>query len=118
MEFLGFHISNSLDDIDAHSQAVLKNNVTKGKLYHTLKVQHVPFNKKFEDLPRIMQLEALFRVFGVSYTQDPDESYQLENTMKMLDICLQFHCGIPVIIVGETGCGKTALCSSCAACKS
>ncbi|PKU43384.1 hypothetical protein llap_6310 [Limosa lapponica baueri] len=111
MEFLGFHISNNLDAIDAHSKAVLERNVIKQKLYRTLKAQHVPFNKKFEDLPRTMQLEALCRVFGVSYTQDPDESYQLtlDNTMKMLAIHLRFQCGIPVIIMGETGCGKTKL---------
>ncbi|KAM6211439.1 E3 ubiquitin-protein ligase rnf213-alpha-like [Sarcoramphus papa] len=111
MEFLGFHINNNLDAIDAHSQAVLERNVIKDKLYRTLKAQHVPFNKKFEDLPRTMQLEALCRVFGVSYTQDPDESYQLtlDNTMKMLAIHLRFQCGIPVIIMGETGCGKTKL---------
>lgn len=111
MEFLGFHISKNLDAIDAHSQVVLERNVITHKLYHTLKAQHVPFNKNFEDLPRKMQLEALCRVFGVSYTQDPDESYQLtlDNTMKMLAIHLRFQCGIPVIIMGETGCGKTKL---------
>ncbi|XP_009475166.1 PREDICTED: E3 ubiquitin-protein ligase RNF213-like [Nipponia nippon] len=111
MEFLGFHISNNLDAIDAHSQVVLERNVIKDKLYQTLKAQQVPFNKKFEDLPRKMQLEVLCRVFGVSYTQDPDESYQLtlDNTMKMLAIHLRFQCGIPVIIMGETGCGKTKL---------
>ncbi|KAM6093566.1 E3 ubiquitin-protein ligase rnf213-alpha-like [Chlamydotis macqueenii] len=111
MEFLGFHINSNLDAIDAHSQAVLERNVINPKLYCTLKAQHVPFNKKFEDLPRTMQLEALCRVFGVSYIKDPDESYQLtlDNTMKMLAIHLRFQCGIPVIIMGETGCGKTKL---------
>ncbi|XP_065534709.1 E3 ubiquitin-protein ligase RNF213-like isoform X6 [Lathamus discolor] len=111
MEFFGFHISKSLDAIDAYSQAILESNVIKGKLYWILKTQCVPFNKKFEDLPRTMQLKALCRVFGVSYTQDPDESYQLtlDNTMKMLAIHLRFQCGIPVIIMGETGCGKTKL---------
>jgi len=111
MEFLGFHINSNLDAIDAYSQAVLERNVIKEKLYRTLKDQNVPFNKKFEDLPRTMQLEVLCRVFGVSCIQDPDESYQLtlDNTMKMLAIHLRFQCGIPVIIMGETGCGKTKL---------
>ncbi|KAM6439343.1 E3 ubiquitin-protein ligase rnf213-alpha-like isoform 2-T2 [Rhynochetos jubatus] len=111
MEFLGFHINNNLDAIDAHSQAVLEKNVITGNLYRVLKAQHVPFNKRFEDLPRKMQLEALCRVFGVNYTQDPDKSYQLtlDNTMKMIAIHLRFQCGIPVIIMGETGCGKTKL---------
>ena len=74
-------------------------------------LQNVPFNKKFENLSRTEQLEALCRVFGVKYKEDPDASYQLtlDNTMKMLAIHLRFQCGIPVIIMGETGCGKTKL---------
>ena len=59
---------------------------------------------------------------------DPDESYvlTLDNLMKMLAIHMKFRyldfniflnldinvlrrCGIPVIMMGETGCGKTRL---------
>ncbi|XP_074854696.1 E3 ubiquitin-protein ligase rnf213-alpha-like [Carettochelys insculpta] len=111
MEFLGFHINECLDAVDAHSQAVLEKGVIDRYLYRTLKHQKVPFNKKFEDLSRQEQLETLCNVFGVSCSQDPDESYQLtlDNTMKMLAIHLRFQCGIPVIIMGETGCGKTKL---------
>ncbi|KAM7163185.1 E3 ubiquitin-protein ligase rnf213-alpha-like isoform 1-T1 [Macrochelys suwanniensis] len=111
MEFLGFHINRSLDAVDAHSQAVLEKKVIDQDLYRTLKAQKVPFNKKFEDLSRQEQLETLCSVFGVRSSQDPDESYQLtlDNTMKMLAIHLRFQCGIPVIVMGETGCGKTKL---------
>ncbi|XP_009695289.1 PREDICTED: E3 ubiquitin-protein ligase RNF213-like [Cariama cristata] len=111
MEFLGFHISQNLDAIDAYSQAVLKTAVMSRNLYTTLALQNVPFNKKFETLSRTEQLEALCRVFGVKCQEDPDVSYQLtlDNTMKMLAIHLRFQCGIPVIIMGETGCGKTKL---------
>ncbi|XP_074786497.1 E3 ubiquitin-protein ligase rnf213-alpha-like [Athene noctua] len=111
MEFLGFHINQNLDAIDAYSQTVLERAVMTSSLYTTLALQNVPFNKKFETLPRNEQLEALCRVFGVKYLKDPDPSYQLtlDNTMKMLAIHLRFQCGIPVIIMGETGCGKTKL---------
>ncbi|XP_067411298.1 E3 ubiquitin-protein ligase rnf213-alpha-like isoform X2 [Emydura macquarii macquarii] len=111
MEFLGFHINQSFDAVDAHSQAVLEEKVIDAHLYHTLDAQKVPFNKKFEDLSRQEQLETLCSVFGVRCSQDPDESYQLtlDNTMKMLAIHLRFQCGIPVIVMGETGCGKTKL---------
>ncbi|XP_044870406.1 E3 ubiquitin-protein ligase rnf213-alpha-like [Mauremys mutica] len=111
MEFLGFHINRSFDAVDAHSQAVLEEKVIDRHLYLTLDAQKVPFNKKFEDLSRQEQLETLCSVFGVRSSQDPDESYQLtlDNTMKMLAIHLRFQCGIPVIIMGETGCGKTKL---------
>ncbi|XP_074663829.1 E3 ubiquitin-protein ligase rnf213-alpha-like isoform X2 [Strix aluco] len=111
MEFLGFHINQDLDAIDAYSQTVLEKAVMKKSLYMTLALQNVPFNEKFEDLSRNEQLKALCRVFGVKYEKDPDPSYQLtlDNTMKMLAIHLRFQCGIPVIIMGETGCGKTKL---------
>ncbi|KAH1172131.1 hypothetical protein KIL84_007749, partial [Mauremys mutica] len=111
MEFLGFHINRSFDAVDAHSQAVLEEKVIDRRLYRTLEAQKVPFNKKFEDLSRQEQLETLCSVFGVRSSQDPDESYQLtlDNTMKMLAIHLRFQCGIPVIVMGETGCGKTKL---------
>ncbi|XP_026723315.1 E3 ubiquitin-protein ligase rnf213-alpha-like [Athene cunicularia] len=111
MEFLGFHINRNLDAIDAYSQTVLERAVMTRSLYMTLAWQNVPFNKKFETLPRNEQLKALCRVFGVKYWKDPDPSYQLtlDNTMKMLAIHLRFQCGIPVIIMGETGCGKTKL---------
>ncbi|KAH1171819.1 hypothetical protein KIL84_007437, partial [Mauremys mutica] len=111
MEFLGFHINRSFDAVDAHSQAILEEKVIDRHLYRTLEAQKVPFNKKFEDLSREEQLETLCSVFGVRSSQDPDESYQLtlDNTMKMLAIHLRFQCGIPVIVMGETGCGKTKL---------
>jgi len=111
MEFLGFHINQNYDAIDAYTQAVLEKAVMSKNLYTTLAYQNVPFNKKFEALSRTEQLEALCRVFGVKCREDPDPSYQLtlDNTMKMLAIHLRFQCGIPVIIMGETGCGKTKL---------
>ncbi|XP_035758684.1 E3 ubiquitin-protein ligase rnf213-alpha-like, partial [Egretta garzetta] len=111
MEFLGFHINQNLDAIDAYSQVVLEKEVMSRDLYRILELQGVPFNEKFETLSRSEQLGALRRVFGVKSQDDPDASYQLtlDNTMKMLAIHLRFQCGIPVIIMGETGCGKTKL---------
>ncbi|XP_068024256.1 E3 ubiquitin-protein ligase rnf213-alpha-like [Melanerpes formicivorus] len=111
MEFLGFHINQNFDAIDAYSQAVLETKVMSPSLYRNLVLQKVPFNRKFETLSRKEQLETLCRVFGVECQNDPDPSYQLtlDNTMKMLAIYLRFQCGIPVIIMGETGCGKTKL---------
>ena len=42
---------------------------------------------------------------------DPDPTYELtyDNVMKMFAIHLRFRCGIPVVIMGETGSGKTRL---------
>ena len=51
-------------------------------------------------------------MLGVNQTGwDPDPSYVLttDNVKKIMAIYMRFRCGIPVIIIGETGCGKTRL---------
>jgi hypothetical protein len=42
---------------------------------------------------------------------DPDPSYELtmDNLLKMLAIYMRMRADIPIIIMGETGCGKTRL---------
>lgn len=44
--------------------------------------------------------------------EDPDPSYELtmDNLLKILAIYMRMRADIPVIIMGETGCGKTRLC--------
>ena len=56
-------------------------------------------------------IDRLVKVMGVSFDRDPDETYVLtvDNLIKMLAIQMRFRCGIPVVIMGETGCGKTRL---------
>ncbi|XP_062618550.1 E3 ubiquitin-protein ligase rnf213-beta-like [Saccostrea cucullata] len=45
------------------------------------------------------------------YEHDPDTTYEVtaDNVKKMLAIYMRFRAGIPVVIMGETGCGKTRL---------
>lgn len=45
------------------------------------------------------------------YGDDPGEGYELtlDNCLKMIAIYLRLVCNIPVLIMGETGCGKTSL---------
>ncbi|CAG0886586.1 unnamed protein product [Cyprideis torosa] len=79
-------------------------------LYRGLRRQGVVFNKGFNNLSRKDKLEAICQVFGVDYC-DPDNSYELtyDNVMKMLAIQMRFRSQIPVVIMGETGSGKTRL---------
>ena len=53
----------------------------------------------------------LFIVLGLEKPFDVDPSYELtsDNVMKMMAIWMRFKCNIPVVIMGETGCGKTRL---------
>ncbi|XP_076138840.1 E3 ubiquitin-protein ligase RNF213-like isoform X1 [Alosa pseudoharengus] len=110
MTFLGFHIHN-LNAIDSRTGEIVEQKVIDRVLFHQLRTQRVPFNIEFEILPRKEQLDIISRVLGVINVTDPDDTYQLtlDNVMKILAIHLRFESDIPVIIMGETGCGKTRL---------
>lgn len=60
---------------------------------------------------RADKIQRLCSVMGIEWEHDPDETYELtgDNVKKILAIYMRFRCGIPVIIMGETGCGKTRL---------
>ncbi|XP_063075937.1 E3 ubiquitin-protein ligase rnf213-alpha [Engraulis encrasicolus] len=115
MTFIGFHLQpnaqNGVDAVDPSSGRVIKSNIMSTQLYEGLKLQRVPFNIDFDQLQRGEKIERLCNVLGIQWPLDPDETYELttDNILKMLAIHMRFRCGIPVIIMGETGCGKTRL---------
>ncbi|XP_034881723.1 E3 ubiquitin-protein ligase RNF213 isoform X2 [Mirounga leonina] len=115
MTFIGFHIqpngSGSLDAVDLSGGRVIKKDVMGMELYRGLLLQRVPFNVDFDKLPRHEKLVKLCLALGIQWPMDPDETYELtmDNMLKILAIEMRFRCGIPVIIMGETGCGKTRL---------
>ncbi|CAL9693293.1 unnamed protein product [Knipowitschia caucasica] len=115
MTFIGFHLQpndhNAIDAIDPASRKVIKRNVMTKQLYDGLRLQRVPFDIDFDSLPRGEKIERMCNVLGIQWPLDPDETYELttDNILKILAIHMRFRCGIPVIIMGETGCGKTRL---------
>ncbi|XP_010872579.2 E3 ubiquitin-protein ligase rnf213-alpha isoform X2 [Esox lucius] len=115
MTFIGFHLQpneqNYVDAIEPTTRRVIKRNIMTQELYEGLTLQRVPFNIDFDKLPRGEKIERLCSVLGIQWPLDPDETYELttDNILKMLAIHMRFRCGIPVIIMGETGCGKTRL---------
>ncbi|CAK6972178.1 E3 ubiquitin-protein ligase rnf213-alpha-like isoform X5 [Scomber scombrus] len=115
MTFIGFHLQpndqNGVDAINPLTGKVIKRNIMTQELYDGLKLQRVPFNRDFDQLPRADKIEHLCSVLGIKWPTDPDETYELttDNILKMMAIHMRFRCGIPVIIMGETGCGKTRL---------
>uniref|UniRef100_A0A3B3YP08 RING-type E3 ubiquitin transferase n=1 Tax=Poecilia mexicana TaxID=48701 RepID=A0A3B3YP08_9TELE len=115
MTFIGFHLQpndqNFVDAIEPTSGRVIRRNVMTKALYEGLQLQRVPFNIDFDTLPRWEKIERICNVLGIQWPLDPDETYELttDNILKMLAIHMRFRCGIPVIIMGETGCGKTRL---------
>jgi hypothetical protein len=80
-----------------------------------LLTQRVPIFRSFnKDYQRKDRIDALRNVMGLKergQNYDPDPSYELtlDNCLKMMAIYLRFRCNIPVMIMGETGCGKTRL---------
>ncbi|XP_053095106.1 E3 ubiquitin-protein ligase rnf213-alpha isoform X3 [Pangasianodon hypophthalmus] len=115
MTFIGFHLQpndqNWVDAINPSTKRVIKKNIMTQGLYEGLRLQRVPFNIDFDNLPRGEKIERICNVLGIQWPLDPDETYELttDNILKILAIHMRFRCGIPVIIMGETGCGKTRL---------
>ncbi|XP_036840034.1 E3 ubiquitin-protein ligase rnf213-alpha-like isoform X4 [Oncorhynchus mykiss] len=115
MTFIGFHLrenkKNGVDAINPSTNVVIKRNIMTKDLYNGLRRQRVPFNIDFDQLSRADKIVRLCSVLGIKWPTDPDETYELttDNILKMMAIHMRFRCGIPVIIMGETGCGKTRL---------
>ncbi|KAL7397817.1 hypothetical protein ABVT39_028331 [Epinephelus coioides] len=115
MTFIGFHLKpnnqRGVDAINPLTGEVIESNIMTQELYTGLRHQRVPFNRNFDQLPRADKIEHLCSVLGIKWPTDPDETYELttDNILKMMAIHMRFRCGIPVIIMGETGCGKTRL---------
>lgn len=115
LTFIGFHLrlngQKGVDAINHSTGKVIKENIMTQELYRGLQHQRVPFNVDFDQFPRADKIEHLCSVLGIKWPTDPDETYELttDNILKMMAIHMRFRCGIPVIIMGETGCGKTRL---------
>ena len=71
------------------------------------------------NLSKKEKIFKLLRVMGVTWmnndinqVRDPDPTYELtmDNLLKILAIYMRLRSNIPVIVMGETGCGKTRLC--------
>ncbi|XP_069786067.1 E3 ubiquitin-protein ligase rnf213-alpha isoform X2 [Narcine bancroftii] len=115
MTFIGFHVQvnrqGGIDAINPSNGKIIKSNLMTPQLYESLQRQKVPFNIEFDKLPRNEKIEWVCRALGIEWPHDPDITFELttDNVLKMLAIHMRFRCGIPVIIMGETGCGKTRL---------
>ena len=116
MTFFGIHITDDREQLEKTSTK--EKQLIGGKgipklLYNTLKHNNVEFDCL--DWNRTRMIHILAKVMGIHSPPDPefDPFYVLtiDNLKKMLAIHMRFRCNIPVIIMGETGCGKTRLIS-------
>ena len=80
-------------------------------IYNGLRLNGVNLCEDFRLWPKSTMIQKIATVMGIEFPYDPDETYVLtvDNLINILAIQMRFRCGIPVVIMGETGCGKTRL---------
>ena len=88
-----------------------RDTIMSRELSTALYTQGFRLQENYDNWTKSRKLEELCRVMGVENVHDPDETYELtmDNVKKILAVQMRFRCGIPVIVMGETGCGKTRL---------
>ena len=96
--------------IDPRNGQVL-DSIMSSDLSAALYRQEFRLQENCDNWTKDRKLKVLCAVMGVENVYDPDDTYELtmDNVKKVLAIQMRFRCGIPVIIMGETGCGKTRL---------
>lgn len=125
--FFGINVDRTLNLLDP-SGRVIERNIMHQNLYHLLRAQNrndkipifIPNN--FDSLSDDIKLRTLCRILGVERENvsiknnlqsaiNPDASYKLtaDNVKKLLATYMRMRAGIPVVIMGETGCGKTRM---------
>ena len=116
LSFFGIFVDNNLSILNEKTGEILHEGLMNKYLYQGLVRNNVKFNQSLDTMPRLEQLNALALVFGLETkanikAAEVDPSYELtrDNMLKMMAIWMRFKCGIPVIIMGETGSGKTRL---------
>ena len=91
----------------------LTTEVMNHELRETLKINGFDLDTDWTSISKNDAIELLAAVLGVEDMDDIDPTYVLtmDNIMKILSMQLRVRFGIPVLIMGATGCGKTALIS-------
>ena len=109
--FVGFMVTRNGDLVDPAHRGVLEQAIMAPRLYTGLKQNRVNFDDDYRQWQKSTMIEKIATVMGIKFPYDPDKTYVLtvDNLIKILAIQMGFRCGIPVVIMGETGCGKTRL---------
>lgn len=87
----------------------------KSNMRIALLTQRVPIFENFNNFPRTKKINNIRIVMGLNQPDqlgfDPDPTYQLtmDNSLKLMAIFMRLRCNNPVVIMGETGCGKTRM---------
>ena len=80
-----------------------------------LLTHRIPIYENFNEFPVTKKINTLREVMSLDETDqlnfNPDPSYELtmDNCLKLKAIFMRLRCNNPVVIMGETGCGKTRM---------
>jgi energy-coupling factor transporter ATP-binding protein EcfA2 len=119
--FFGFYVdpaTGTLINPDTRQRVFEKITISK-ELIQGIELQDRSLlRENISQVSKIQKISKILHVMGKKWAtdgstplRDPDSSYELtmDNVLKMMGIYMRFRCNIPVIIMGETGCGKTRL---------
>ena len=104
-------VTRNGDLMDPTDGGVIQHHIMSPQLCTELINNSVDIYEDYRQWSKSTMLEKIAAVMGLNHAHDPDETYVLtvDNLIKILAIQMRFRCGIPVVIMGETGCGKTRL---------
>ena len=111
MTFTFLGVQNNDSNLLGWNKKLLAENVMSGEDQGMIKRKDV-LSEDFDQLDLGEKQIKLCRVLGLEPSQIQfDATYELtqDNVLKLLAIYMRFRCNIPVVIMGETGCGKTRL---------
>ena len=113
MTIMGLRVTQNGQLIDSSSGETLDEQIMTPDLSQSLTRQGFDLASDYNQWPKSRLIDALCNVMGLSFSSrgDPDLTYELtvDNVVKIMAIRMRFRCGIPVVVMGETGCGKTRL---------
>ncbi|XP_065845272.1 E3 ubiquitin-protein ligase rnf213-alpha-like isoform X2 [Oscarella lobularis] len=111
MTFVGLRITRRGQLVHMRTREILDEQIMTRELSAALHTQGFRLQQDYEQWSKEEKIAALCNVMGLNFCPDPDPTYELtvDNVIKILAIHMRLRCGIPVVVMGETGCGKTRL---------
>uniref|UniRef100_A0A1X7TWB5 RZ-type domain-containing protein n=1 Tax=Amphimedon queenslandica TaxID=400682 RepID=A0A1X7TWB5_AMPQE len=109
--FVGFNVSHNGDIYDPLKNTVIEAGVMTPQLHTGLRANMVNLSENYQSWGKDVMIAKIGMVMGLEWSCDPDPTYVLtvDNVIKIMAIHMRLRCNIPVILMGETGCGKTRL---------
>ncbi|XP_063680621.1 LOW QUALITY PROTEIN: E3 ubiquitin-protein ligase rnf213-alpha-like [Bolinopsis microptera] len=110
--FIGFKIQAPGDLVDVVTDEIRVKDFMNQDLLGRLRGQRVTFKDDYSAYTPELLMNKLESVLDLRYGKVKaavDYQLTLDNTIKILAIHMRMRSNIPVVIMGETGCGKTRL---------